>query len=189
MNVPNLLSLFRLFVTFFFILAVCYNRLDIALYLFIIQGASDLLDGFIARVMRKKTNLGAFLDPIADKTMLIAGFIMLSIKHTPGNIPFIPLWLTTLVLLRDIVIATGFLLLYKFAYTIKPVPTILGKITTVCQLATILYILFVWPNVGTYSTKFFLATAFFIFVSGCHYVFVGIRLLRSPRVSQSPAGS
>ena len=183
MNVPNLLSLFRLFVTFFLILAVCYNRLDIALYLFIIQGASDLLDGFIARVMRKKTNLGAFLDPIADKTMLIAGFIMLSIKH------IIPLWLTTLVLLRDIVIATGFLLLYRFAYTIKPAPTILGKITTVCQLATILYILFVWPNVGTYSTKFFLATAFFIFVSGCHYVFVGIRLLRSPRVSQSPAGS
>ena len=80
MNVPNLLSLFRILITFFFILAVYHDRFDYALYLFILQGVTDLLDGYIARVMSKKTNLGAYLDPIADKTMLLAAFVMLSIK-------------------------------------------------------------------------------------------------------------
>ena len=103
MNAPNLLSIFRLFITFFFILAVYYDRLDYALYLFILQGVTDLLDGFIARVMSKKTNLGAYLDPIADKTMLVAAFIMLSIKD------IVPVWLPALIILKDLIVAIGFL--------------------------------------------------------------------------------
>ena len=63
MNVPNLLSLFRILITFFFILAVYHDKLDYALYLFILQGVTDLLDGYIARVMSKKTNLGGVPRP------------------------------------------------------------------------------------------------------------------------------
>ena len=137
MNVPNLLSLFRILITFFFILAVYHDRLGYALYLFILQGITDLLDGFIARVMSKKTNLGAFLDPIADKTMLVGAFVMLSIKG------IVPVWLPALIVLKDLVVAVGFYLLYRRAFTIKPVPTIFGKITTTCQIATVLFILLV----------------------------------------------
>ena len=127
MNAPNLLSLFRSLVTFFFVLAVHYGRFDYALCLFILQGVTDLLDGFIARVMGKKTELGAYLDPIADKTMLVAAFIMLSIKH------IVPVWLPVLVILKDLVVAIGFFSLYKVISSIKPVPSIFGKLTTTCQ--------------------------------------------------------
>ncbi len=180
MNVPNLLSIFRLFVTFFFIIAVYHDRFDIALGLFIVQGLSDMLDGFIARVTGKKTDLGAFLDPLADKTMLVAAFVMLSIKNV------IPVWLTVIVLLRDLVIALGFLVLYHLARTAKPVPSIFGKITTACQIGTILYVL--WSVSRPLAPWLFYGTAFFIALSGLHYIYVGIRLLTGERVGQSPAG-
>ena len=177
MNVPNLLSIFRFFVTFFFIMAVHADKLRLALYLFIIQGVSDILDGFIARVMGKKTTLGAFLDPLADKTMLVAAFVMLSVKG------IIPTWLTVMAILRDVVIAAGFLVLYKIGHTMKPVPTIFGKITTACQIATIVYVL--WSMARVHDELFFWTTAFFTLLSGLHYVYVGIRLLRGPRVDRT----
>lgn len=169
MNVPNLLSIFRFFVTFYFIYAVYNGRLRLALYLFLIQGISDLLDGFIARVMSKKTELGAYLDPIADKTMLVSAFIMLYV------IEVIPGWLTLLVLARDVVIALGFLVLYRIAGNIRPKPTVFGKITTACQIATILFVL--WsadkPFLRVYDMAFFVATAVFTIISGIHYVIGG----------------
>jgi cardiolipin synthase len=184
MNVPNLLSLFRILITFFFILAVYYDRLDYALYLFVLQGITDLLDGFIARVMSKKTNLGAYLDPIADKTMLVAAFIMLSIKD------IVPLWLPALIILKDLVVAIGFFILYRLGRTMKPVPSAFGKITTTCHIATVLFILLVnifsWSNVGAYSAAFIFVTAFFTVLSGFHYVYVGIRMAREGRPTQSP---
>jgi len=183
MNAPNLLSLFRILVTFFFILAVYYDRLDYALCLFILQGVTDLLDGFIARVMGKKTELGAYLDPIADKTMLVAAFIMLSIKH------IVPVWLPVLVILKDLVVAIGFFSLYRVVGYIKPIPSIFGKITTTCQIATVLYILlaqiFFWSNAWAYNA-FIFVTVFFTVLSGCHYIYYGIKTLREYRAKQSP---
>jgi cardiolipin synthase len=184
MNVPNLLSLFRILITFFFILAVYYDRLDYALYLFVLQGITDLLDGFIARVMSKKTDLGAYLDPIADKTMLVAAFIMLSIKD------IVPLWLPALIVLKDLVVAVGFFILYKLGRTIKPVPTTFGKLTTTCQIATVLFILLVqifsWSNMRVYNDVFIFVTAFFTVLAGCHYVYVGIQMVRE-KPGQSPS--
>jgi cardiolipin synthase len=116
---------------------------------------------------------------LADKTMLVAAFIMLSFKG------IIPLWLTAFVLLRDMVITGGFFFLYRLARTVKPVPTILGKLTTVCQIVIILY--FLWSNARTHGAEFIYITAFVTFVSGCHYVLVGVRLLRGGKVDQSPA--
>lgn len=184
MNIPNLLSLFRILITFFFILAVYHDRLDYALYLFVLQGITDLLDGFIARVMSKKTNLGAYLDPIADKTMLVAAFIMLSIKD------IVPVWLPALIILKDLVVAIGFFLLYRRAFTIKPVPTIFGKLTTTCQIVTVLSILLVnifsWSNAGAFSDAFIYLTALLTVLTGCHYVYVGIQMLREGKASKSP---
>lgn len=151
----------------------------VGFYLFIFQGLTDALDGFLARVMSKKTDLGAFLDPIADKTMLVAGFVMLSIKGV------VPLWLTTLVILKDIVVITGFLALYRLTYTVKPVPSVFGKITTTCQILTVLYML--WSDTRVYSAAFFYVTAFFTALSGLHYVFVGLRMLRGEKITRSPA--
>lgn len=176
-NLPNIISIFRFFITFYFIYAVYQGRLRLALYLFLIQGISDLLDGFIARVMGRKTELGAYLDPIADKTMLVAAFVMLYI------VGIIPLWLTALVLGRDIVIAVGYLILYCYARDVKPRPSIFGKITTVLQIVTILYALWSWSGGDSvmqgYNLLFFTATALATIISGAHYVFGGLRTLKN----------
>lgn len=175
-NLPNIISIFRFFITFYFVYAVSQGRLRLALYLFLIQGISDLLDGFIARVMGWKTELGAYLDPIADKTMLVAAFVMLYI------VGIIPIWLTILVLGRDIVIGVGYLILYRYADNVRPRPTIFGKITTALQIATILYALWSWSagnsELREYNLLLFMATALSTVVSGTHYVIGGFVTLK-----------
>jgi cardiolipin synthase len=168
MNIPNLLSIFRIFVTLFFIIAVNQGELRIALYLFIIQGISDLLDGFFARIMDKRTSLGTFLDPIADKVMLVSSYIVLCLHS------IIPFWVTAAVLFRDVVVSSGFLVLYKLSYKVKLSPSLLGKLTTAFQVATVIYIL--WSNVRAYEFYFFSATVLFTIVSGCQYVTRGFSI-------------
>jgi|WetSurMetagenome_2_1015567.scaffolds.fasta_scaffold114558_2 cardiolipin synthase (CMP-forming) len=183
MNAPNLLSLFRILITFFFILAVYHDRLDYALCLFLLQGITDLLDGFIARVMGKKTELGAYLDPIADKIMLVAAFVMLSIKH------IVPQWLPVLIVSKDIGIAIGFFILYRLVGSTKPIPSILGKLATTCQIVTVLFVLLVeifsWLNVRVYYNAFFFVTAFITLLAGFHYIYYGIQMLRENKASKS----
>jgi cardiolipin synthase (CMP-forming) len=178
-NLPNIISILRFFITFYFIYAVYQGRMRLALYLFLIQGISDLLDGFIARVMDWKTELGAYLDPIADKTMLISAFVVLYI------VGIVPLWLTALVLGRDIVIAVGYLILYHYANNVRPRPTIFGKITTALQIATILYVLWSWSVPGStlreYTQMLFIVTGLSTVVSGTHYVIGGLRTLKNTR--------
>lgn len=170
MNIPNLFSVFRLFITIFFIMAVNQGKLNIALYLFIAQGISDLLDGFLARAMKAKTYLGAILDPLADKIMLASAYIVLSIKG------FIPFWITLTVITRDFIIATGFLTLYMLSYKSRPSPSIISKFTTLCQIITILYIL--WSDKREYKDWFFYAVFVFTIVSGLQYMARGIKALR-----------
>jgi cardiolipin synthase (CMP-forming) len=180
-NLPNIISIFRFFITFYFIYAVYQGRMRLALYLFLVQGISDLLDGFIARTMGSKTELGAYLDPIADKTMLVAAFLMLYIAGV------IPGWLTLLVLGRDIVIAGGYLVLYKYANNVKPRPTIYGKITTALQIATVLYAL--WSaglaDLRSYDLVLFAATALATVISGVHYCMGGWKVFRRRNVTDN----
>ena len=168
MNLPNLLSIFRLFVTVPFIIAINYGRHDIALLLFMVQALSDVLDGFLARIMKAKTYLGAFLDPMADKVMIVSSYTALSIYN------IIPFWVTSVVLIRDLVISTGFFILYKLSYKGKPTPIILSKITTLSQMCTVIYVL--WPGEKIYSKHFFYATAALSLFSGFQYVADGIRI-------------
>ncbi|MHB8109558.1 MAG: CDP-alcohol phosphatidyltransferase family protein [Syntrophorhabdaceae bacterium] len=180
-NLPNIISIFRFFITFYFIYAVYQGRMRLALYLFLVQGISDLLDGFIARTMGSKTELGAYLDPIADKTMLVAAFLMLYIAGV------IPGWLTLLVLGRDIVIAGGYLVLYKYANNVKPRPTIYGKITTALQIATVLYAL--WSaglaDLRSYDLALFAATALATIISGIHYCMGGWKVFRGRNLTDN----
>src|SRR5208283_3433342 len=123
MNLPNLLSLFRLFVTAFFIVLIARGRFGLALFLFVLQAVSDLLDGYFARRMGAKTNLGSYLDPLADKVMLVSSYIMLCLQKV------VPLWLVGVVLLRDLVIFAGFLILLTRGLSAKPVPSMASKMT------------------------------------------------------------
>ncbi len=168
MNLPNLLSIFRLFITIFFIIAINYNRFDIALLLFVIQALSDMLDGFLARIMGAKTYLGAFLDPMADKVMLASSYIVLTIHGV------IPLWVTSIVFMRDLIISAGFFVLFKLSYKTKPTPSILSKLTTFSQMCTVAYVL--WSKERPFAEPFFYATSGLAVISGCQYILRGLKI-------------
>ncbi len=169
MNLPNVLSLFRLCLTVFFILAMTHRRYQLALALCVAQAVSDLLDGFFARMMHKQTELGAWLDPIADKVMLVASYIVLCFQQ------IVPLWILAIVLLRDVVVMFGFLILQLFSYRMVPSPTLLGKATTLFQMITILYLLL--SATREFQMYFYYATAALTVCSGCQYILLGISAL------------
>lgn len=165
MNLPNVLSVFRLFVTAFFILLAAYGQYAYALALFVLQAISDLLDGFFARRMGAKTTLGAYLDPAADKVMLASSYIVLALQR------MIPYPLALVVIVRDIVISAGFLLLFKKGLKVNPAPSFVSKATTVFQMLTIVYVL-CWPR-GSIESFFVYVTIVLTLVSGIQYVFIG----------------
>jgi cardiolipin synthase (CMP-forming) len=169
MNLPNLLSLFRLFLTAFFIVSIVYDNYRLALFFFVLQSVSDMLDGFLARTMGQKTPLGAYLDPMADKVMLASSYIVLLYK---GLVPF---WLVLIVLVRDVVITLGFWFLLRMSSDTQPRPSLISKTTTVFQMLTIVYIL--WSVNRPYDFFFFYSTAVLSAVSGLQYIFTGYSTL------------
>ena len=169
MNLPNILSLFRLCLTAFFILAISYQHYTLALALFVAQAISDLLDGFFARMMHQTTDLGAWLDPIADKVMLVSSYLVLGFQQ------IIPFWVMGIVLLRDVVLMLGFLVLHLLSYRVLPAPTLLGKATTLFQMVTILYLL--WSATRDFQTYFYYVTAALTLFSGLQYVLLGLTSL------------
>lgn len=171
MNIPNLLTIFRLFITSFFILAIQYGKFTIALWLFVIQAITDLLDGFLARVLGEKTSLGALLDPLADKAMLVSSFIVLYIKDV------VPFWVTFIVLTRDIVLTVGYLILCKLFGKIEIIPSVLGKITTFCQIGTVVYVL--WSDARSYQDFFFYPTIALTIITGLHYIYQGVIIIKN----------
>jgi cardiolipin synthase len=181
MNAPNLLSFFRLFLTVFFIAAVNQGRYRLALYVFILQGVSDLLDGFLARIMKKKPDFGAYLDPIADKTMLVSSYVVLYLHG------IVPIWVTSVVLTRDLVIVLGFIALSRLSYEVKVVPTIWGKLTTGSQILTVVYLL--WSPTRDFGLYFFYVVTLLTVISGVHYVVGGFSALargKRPRAGKEP---
>ena len=171
MNIPNLLTIFRLFLTSFFIPAIHYGEFRIALWLFVVQAITDLLDGFLARVLGEKTSLGALLDPLADKTMLVSSFIVLYMKG------IVPLWVTFIVLIRDFVLTFGYLILCKLFGKIEVIPSTLGKITTFCQIGTVVYVL--WSDTRSYQDLFFYPSVVLTIITGLHYVYQGILIIKN----------
>ena len=139
LTIPNLISLTRMGLTPFFVIAVLEQKPERALAIFAIAGVTDALDGLIARYFDQRSTLGAYLDPIADKLLLTAGFVVLAIPNTHGGV-LIPLWITVLVLARDLAILGTVLVLLKMS--IKPFsPMGLSKVNTALQLTAVILVL------------------------------------------------
>ena len=101
MNIPNLLTLLRIILVPVIVILLIQGLFLKALIVFVVAAFSDVLDGFLARILRQKTALGAYLDPIADKALLASSFVTLSILHV------IPGWLAVIVISRDVIILLG----------------------------------------------------------------------------------
>ncbi|HUK11964.1 MAG TPA: CDP-alcohol phosphatidyltransferase family protein [Thermoanaerobaculaceae bacterium] len=169
-TIPNGITLVRLALTPFFVLATISRDHRLALVIFVLAGVSDALDGLVARVLGMRSLLGSYLDPIADKTLLVTAYIALTLP-IPGAVT-IPLWLTVLALSRDFLIVLVALLLYLGAGVREFPPSVLGKFTTFFHVLTVTVVLvanvFPLPE-AVLLTSFYVALAF-ILVSGVDYI-------------------
>ena len=174
-NIPNILTVLRILITPLFVIFLTWKMNEYALLVFIIAGVSDGLDGLIARLLDQRSELGALLDPIADKLLLTAAYISLGILKT------IPGWLAVVVISRDVVIVTGIAVL-KFAnirFTIRP--TRISKWTTVFQILTIGVTLLDLPFAEAHALKqvLYWTTITMTILSGLHYTYRGLNILQS----------
>ena len=162
---PNLLTIIRLCLTLPIVWAIIGQQLVLAISLFTLAALSDGLDGYLARRFHWQSYLGSVLDPIADKVLLIAVFITLS------TVQYCPVWLTSLVIGRDLLIVCGAAL---FRWRVGPYdfqPTLMGKVCTFFQLGLVLVVLVhQWLGLNFLLQTSLLLTAFFTIVSGLQYV-------------------
>lgn len=135
MNLPNFISLARLVSVPLIIWFVLQGYYWLALISFVAAGLSDALDGILARLMRSRTTLGAYLDPIADKALLVSMYITL------GYQSIIPMWVVIAVVFRDILIIGGTFLLFMLGKPFSVKPITISKINTFIQVIVIIYVL------------------------------------------------
>lgn len=172
-NLPNTLSIVRILLTPLFVICLLKHALAAALLVFVVAALTDGLDGLVARVFKQKTVLGAYLDPIADKLLLTAGFVALAIQS------LIPSWLAVIVITRDILILFGVALLTIMNRKFEARPAILSKITTVAQLASVCSVLigFHAPVPPHIQLSLFWFTAAMTTISGLQYIYRGLHIL------------
>jgi len=133
--VPNLLTLARIGLVPWLLVLLQEQEFVWSLAVFIVAGVSDGLDGFIAKRFDAKTKLGAILDPLADKALLVSAYVMLSVMQV------IPFWLMVVVVFRDVVIVGGYLVMALFFGSVEMQPLKISKLNTVAQIAYIVIVL------------------------------------------------
>jgi cardiolipin synthase len=177
----NLFSLLRILLIPFFLYLLIHQEVLWALVVFFAASSTDLLDGMAARFWNQRTKIGGLLDPAADKLLMAASIIVLSIKSvsSPNTIP---LWLTVIIICRDLAITISALVLYKRIGQKTFPPSIWGKLSTVCQMGVVFSVLLfnVLQTVPSFMTWFYVLTLVFTFVSGVQYGRWGYRLLSQP---------
>ncbi len=139
-TLPNVLSMARILLTPVFIWAMILRRPWLALGLFLLASATDALDGYTARHFHLKSNLGLWLDPAGDKILLTAAFVVLTLPRL-GEPDVLPLWLTAIVVGRDVLLAVGALVYIGIRGRTVFRPTLVGKASTVSAVATIFAVL------------------------------------------------
>lgn len=141
LTVANQLTILRIMLVPAFVLLLVYGFLGWALVTFIVAGLTDALDGLIARSAGQRTSLGAWLDPMADKLLLVTTFIVLTIPSIPLT-NHLPLWLTVLVISRDVVIV-GVVAIISVVMGPKPFkPSIWGKSATATFIVTSVVVMY-----------------------------------------------
>jgi cardiolipin synthase len=135
LSIPNLITLARILLVPVLVWAIASDQIRIAFGLFLAAGVSDAVDGFLAKRFGMATALGAYLDPLADKAMLVSIYVALAILGA------IPLWLVILVVSRDIMIVSAVILSWLVDKPVKLKPHPVSKLNTVAQIALALLVL------------------------------------------------
>ncbi len=129
MSIPNIITLGRILLVPIIVWAIASSQMEIAFAVFIVAGVSDAVDGFLAKRFNMASELGALLDPLADKALLVSIYIALGISGA------IPHWIVILVVSRDIMIVTGVIVSWLFGKPVPMKPLMVSKLNTVAQVA------------------------------------------------------
>jgi len=170
-NIPNILTSIRILLVPVFVMMLIYGRHKTALVVFIIATITDAFDGMIARRTGQKTELGAFLDPLADKAILMTSFIIFA------YLKWIPKWLAVIVISRDLIVLFGWILLYIIYGKTKVEVVYSGKIAIATQFILIAYTLAyinfhnLLPKV---TLEVFIAVGCITAFSGIQYIYRGL---------------
>lgn len=176
MNFANKISTFRIISVPFLIASLIYYSPQrpylrfIALGIFILGVISDAVDGYVARKTKQQSKAGLVLDPLGDKLLLMSAFICLSLDKFDLRFP---LWVTFIVLSRDVLILLGAVVIYIVKQEINVHPTKWGKLTTIFQMLSVIIVILQF----NYAFIFWWIAVFFTIFSGVDYIMRGFKIL------------
>lgn len=187
MTTANKITILRILLVPLFITQVLYyvqagieyHRL-VALVAFALASISDGIDGYIARRYNQRSELGAILDPLADKLLLVSGVILLSFPNGP-HLPQLPLWVVAMILSRDMLLLIGLAVIYYTCGRVVVKPVLVGKIATVFQMVCVVWGLLKWSD--AWLLIWAVGATAFTGISGVIYVFDGVRQLSASPTS------
>ena len=190
MTTANKVTILRILLIPFFVVEVLYYVKEgyemhriLAMLCFAVAAILDGVDGYIARRDNQRSELGAILDPLADKLLLVSAVVLLSYDHEPF-LDTIPLWLTGIIMGRDVLMVIGLVVIQVVVGRVTVRPRMVGKVATVLQMVVVLWVLLKWHEPTVFVL--ILGAAIFTAVSGLFYVWDGVRQL-SAHPASSPA--
>jgi len=165
---PNLISVARLVAVPVVVWLILADRMTAAFWIFVGAGISDAVDGYLAKRLNARTVLGSYLDPLADKLLLIAIYVLL------GRAGFIPVWLVVLVIARDAALLGGSILVVRTDRTAAMQPLLVSKLNTFLQILFAALVMarlgLGWPDIGIGHDLLVYAIAVTAVVSGSAYL-------------------
>jgi cardiolipin synthase len=180
MGLANWLTVLRILLIPVFVSLLVYRQRGPALTVFLAAALTDLLDGYVARHRGSQSRLGAFLDPMADKLLLMSSFITLTWLKA------LPFWIAAVVLSRDLILVIGALAIHMAGGRITPRPTREGKIATFFQVLTVFMgVLARFYGVGKPLKTVIWLAAIFTVVSGLQYIVQGMRFLNAAHADEA----
>ena len=178
---PNLLTLMRLFIIPFIVIEILDGRYRTAFALFMLAGVSDALDGLLARVLKQKTTLGQYLDPIADKLLMSTLFVVLT------HVGMVPRYVTVLVFSRDLGILLISTLLFATGTLRDFRPSLLGKLNTLVQIVGLVVVLsdkvFTSLEITGVRNGLLHAIAWLAPLSAAQYAWIVFRRVNAPQAT------
>jgi cardiolipin synthase (CMP-forming) len=175
-NIPNFLTVFRIVLVPVIVILLIQGEFAKALVCFIVAGVTDGLDGMLARLLNQTTVVGSYLDPLADKVLLISMYATLAI------IGVVPGWLSVIVISRDCIILGGILVLTLMSVSLEIRPSFVSKINTTLQLVAVFFALTMKVYVAGKHFRdalifVYWLTAAFTVISGADYLLKGMKLI------------
>ena len=182
MNLANRLTVLRILLVPVFIALLLYfspERAFLHLWavgVYLLACLTDAVDGYLARRLGQTTTLGSYIDPIADKLLLLSGYCSLSLMPNIPAAMHVPAWVTLAVISRDVVILVGAVTVFIATGSLKPQPLWVSKVTTVVQMTALLFSLLALP--WSVRLSLYALTVCLTLVSGIAYIRLGARLFQ-----------